>query len=329
MKKVLLDILVCPQCKQSLACTITALNDKGDIESGQLTCQECHAVYPIIKAIPRFVEVSNYADSFGYQWNKYKRTQIDRYEKHAGSRQRFASETSWGSHKMQSQQWMLEVGCGNGRFLDIARETNLQVVGLDMSNAVDAAYELLNENSNVHLVQASIYEAPFREKTFDYCYSIGVIQHTPNPEKTIRNIAALVKPDGHLAVTLYERKKWTYLNTKYWVRPITKKINKKVLLAMLQVVNPILFPLTNFLYRVPRVGKVFQFFIPYANYVHFKTSLKNRYSLAILDTFDMLSPMYDQPQRQGDVERYLRESQIVNIKRLANPGLNLVGQKVV
>lgn len=328
MKKELLNILACPRCRGYLSCKEVRMLSDNEIESGELRCEACNVHYPIINTIPRFVPISNnYTDSFGYQWNTYKLTQIDRFAKNNASRDRLHTETGWDMDKM-SGQWMLDAGCGNGRFLDIATETKAQVVGLDMSNAVDAAYELLKDRKNLHLVQADMCNPPFKANTFDYVYSIGVIQHTPSPERSIKSIAALVKKGGQLAVTIYEKKNWTTLNAKYWIRPITKHMNDRALLFTLKLLSPILFPLTEILYRLPFVGRGFKFAIPYANYVHLKEPIKYRYSLAILDTFDMLSPAYDQPQRQGDVERYFIDTGIQKIKRLPNSGLNLVGEKV-
>ena len=70
------------------------------------------------------------------------------------------------------------------------------------------------------------------------------------------------------------------------------------------------------------------FVIPVANYVHeSKLTFRQRYHWAILDTFDMLSPQYDQPQTHEDAELPLRREGIREIKRLRNSGLNLIGRK--
>ena len=39
--------------------------------------------FPIINGVPRFVEVHNYTDNFGFQWNKFQKTQIDRETKNS------------------------------------------------------------------------------------------------------------------------------------------------------------------------------------------------------------------------------------------------------
>jgi hypothetical protein len=70
------------------------------------------------------------------------------------------------------------------------------------------------------------------------------------------------------------------------------------------------------------------FVIPVANYVHeLRLTTEQRYEWAILDTFDMLSPQYDQPRTQQEVETALASAGIKNLRRLDNSGVNIVGEK--
>jgi hypothetical protein len=41
----------------------------------------------------------------------------------------------------------------------------------------------------------------------------------------------------------------------------------------------------------------------------------------------MLSPEYDQPRTQQEIEEALSRASVVEIKRLSNPGVNIVGVK--
>ncbi|MBA3662160.1 MAG: methyltransferase domain-containing protein [Gammaproteobacteria bacterium] len=320
----LLEILCCPTCQAKLNYKASQFNSKGHVVEGELLCPKCTKVYPIIRSVPRFISMDNYADSFGYQWNLYKYTQVDRFSKTKQSQQRFYLETGWTKETMQNN-WVLEVGCGNGRFLEVSSRSDCQVVGVDMSSAIDAAQELYQDKDNVHLIQASIYELPFREQTFDKCYCIGVIQHTPSPKKSITALQSVVKKNGELALTIYERKPWTLLYGKYLLRPLTTRINKKLLLWSIKIVSPLLFIMTEILFRIPFLGKCFKFIIPYANYVEMTDlSMKQRYEWAILDTFDMLSPAYDSPMTEKEVCQCLELCDIKNITRLPNPGVNVV-----
>lgn len=320
----LLEILCCPECQNKLECFAQKTNDKGKVEEGELRCHRCHLSYPIIRSIPRFVPMDNYAASFGYQWNLYKYTQVDQYSNISHSEQRFFSETNWTKEDMKDN-WILEGGCGNGRFLDVCSRSNCEVVGVDISSAVDAAGELFKDRDNVHLVQASLYKLPFKKHAFHKCYSIGVIQHTPNPKLSIKALTEIVKPNGQIALTIYERKPWTLLYSKYLLRPITKRMNKKLLLFIIKLLSPILFPVTELLYRIPVLNKFFKLMIPYANYVNMRElSLRQRYEWAILDTFDMLSPAYDLPMKAKTVRQCLENAAMKNIKRLPNPGVNMI-----
>ena len=330
MQAKLLEVLACPKCLGDLSCVVER-QDAFEIEAGRLECAKCRKTYPITAGIPRFVEMDNYAASFGYQWNRFKLEQLDSANGTNLSEKRLFSETGW-TREWLRDKWVLDAGCGAGRFLDVASKTGAEVVGVDISNAIDAARANLEGRRNVHFVQASIYELPFRTGAFDACYCIGVIQHTPEPLRSVRALPRILRSGGRLAVTIYERKKWTMLNSKYLVRPLTKRLSKEALLSTIRGAMPVLFPLTEVVFRIPYAGRFFMFTIPVANYASERTisralTRRQRYEWAILDTFDMLSPEYDQPQTEADVARALSEEGITEIERLPNWGLNLVGHK--
>lgn len=327
MQTKLLDVLACPKCLGHLACAPSEVDADGEINRGTLGCAACRKTYPIEAGIPRFVEMENYASSFGYQWNRFKSEQIDSVNGTGLSEQRVYSETGWTKEWMKGK-WILDAGCGAGRFLEVVSREPCEAVGVDLSNATDAARETLRDRKNVHLVQASIYELPFRSGVFDGCYCIGVIQHTPDPQKSLHSLPRVLKRGGRIAVTIYERKPWTKLNAKYLIRPLTKRMSKRALLSVIKGLMPVLFPITEVTFRIPYLNRLFMFVIPVANYVsESKLTLRQRYHWAILDTFDMLSPQYDQPQTFQDAEGPLRGEGIEEITRLQNGGLNLIGRK--
>jgi len=327
MRLKLLEVLACPKCSATLDCHAADQRDDGEIITGSLSCSQCREEYPIVNSVPRFVAPENYASSFGYQWNRFKVEQIDSISGTLLSTDRFFSETGW-SKDWLAGKWILDAGSGAGRFLDVASNFGAEVVGLDISTAVDAARANLAGKNNVHLVQASIYEPPFRLGTFAGCYCIGVVQHTPDPQRAMTTLPRYLQPGGLIAITAYERKPWTLFYPKYWLRPLTKRVEKEKLLGIIKGLMPVLFPLTNVLFRIPLLGRVFMFAIPVANYVD-QTALsrQQRYEWAVLDTFDMLSPEDDLPRTQREVEEALTGAKIVEIKRLSNPGVNIVGVK--
>lgn len=328
MHERLLDRLACPACRSALRCDTESRAADGEVVSGRLVCEGCRAVYPIERRIPRFVPSENYAASFGYQWNKFRQEQIDADNGMRQSEARLWSETGW-TPEWTRGRWILDGGCGAGRFLEVvSRSGEAESVGVDISSAIDAAAETVAGRSNVHLVQASLFALPFRPGAFDGAYCIGVIQHTPDPAAAVRGVADMVAPGGRIAVTAYERRRFTPLYSKYWLRPLTRRLTDRHLLTAIKVAMPVLFALSEVLFRIPVLGRVFQFVIPVANYVHDPAmTMRQRYQWAILDTFDMLAPAYDAPQRESDVRTQLAASGITDVVRLGNAGLNLVGRR--
>lgn len=323
MKSRLLPLLACPHCHSEV--TLRADRSEGEeVIDGTLDCRGCGAAYPIRHGIPRFIDDCNYAESFGFQWQRFRTEQIDSENATRLSERRVLTETGWTPEWLRGR-WVAEIGCGAGRFLEPLARNGGDVVGVDISNAIDAARANLSDRPNVHFVQASVYELPFRDGAFDGCYSIGVMQHTPDPERAIRALPRIVRMGGAIALTMYERRRFTKWNAKYLVRPLTRRIPPRRLLTLVRAAMPIAFPLSEVLFRIPVAGRLFRFLLPVANYVEEpQLTLRQRYQWAVLDTFDMLSPAYDAPQREASVRRYLEEEGAGHISRLPNPGLNLV-----
>ncbi len=111
MKIALLNRLQCPKCQTGeLRLTATQKLD-DEIVEGELNCVTCEQIYPIVRSIPRFVESENYASNFGFQWNRFRQTQLDSYSGTIISRDRFISQTAW-TPEMLANSAVLEAGCG-------------------------------------------------------------------------------------------------------------------------------------------------------------------------------------------------------------------------
>ncbi|MFH0983531.1 MAG: class I SAM-dependent methyltransferase, partial [Planctomycetota bacterium] len=135
-------------------------------------------VFPVVNGIPRFVESSNYADSFGLQWNQFCRTQIDKFNGTHITRDRFLESTNWRLDEFKCRR-VLDVGSGAGRFTQIALDAGADVFSVDYSNAVEANLRNNGPHPRLHLYQASVYALPFQEEFFDKIFCFGVLQHTP------------------------------------------------------------------------------------------------------------------------------------------------------
>ena len=307
MREKLLEILAEPETGAPLRLE-AATGRKGRIETGSLISDRTGKRYPIVRGIPRFVEGDDYTSSFGMQWNRFRGVQVDSLTGASYSRARLDAETGWSEAELRGK-WLLDAGCGAGRFAEVAAARQAEVVALDFSSAVEAASKTLERFANADVVQGNLLQPPFRAGSFDFAYCIGVVQHTPDPPAVVANVVRCVRPDGRFAFSIYARQPWTKLNAKYLVRPLTRRLSQPSLLRAIEAAMPLLFPLTDCLLRVPLVGKVARFTIPVATYVdRDEFSRAQRYQEAILDTFDMLSPRYDSPMRWNEVERVLRSA---------------------
>lgn len=315
MKTELLDLLCCPVSGQRLEIKDAQYRNDA-IESGWLVTKDHKFRYPVKNYVPRFVPEYNYADNFGMQWNKFSHTQLDSYSGHSISADRFFKATNWRSSELLGK-WILDVGCGAGRFAEVALQAGAKVVALDYSTAVDACYSNLKQHSNLHVIQGDIYALPFLKNSFDYVYSLGVLQHTPDVRRSFFSLPPMLSQGGHLCIDFYEKSWKSSLLPKYWLRPITKRIPKLKLFSILEKLVPTMLPVSVALGNIPIVGKIIKRIIPVANYVGSLPLDKNQQlEWSLLDTFDWLSPEFDNPQTSETVFSWLKEANMSNIEVL-------------
>jgi 2-polyprenyl-3-methyl-5-hydroxy-6-metoxy-1,4-benzoquinol methylase len=315
LKPSALDILRCPRSGQPLT-LVDAVLSGSRVQAGSLVTPDGAYRYPIRSFVPRFVPESNYADNFGMQWNKFSRTQLDSHSGHPISAQRFWHATGWKPSDLSGRR-VLDVGCGAGRFAEVALSAGAEVVALDYSSAVDACYANLGHHENLLVVQGDIYALPFVKRGFDFVYSLGVLQHTPDVAHAFAALPPMVSAGGAFCVDFYERSWKSALLPKYWLRPVTKHLPKPRLFALLEVLVPTLLPLSRAMARVPRIGGQLKRLVPVANYAG-ELPLDSRQQLewSLLDTFDWLSPAYDQPQTAATIRGWLERAGLKQIEVL-------------
>lgn len=304
MREEFLSLLRCPISGESLRVSDAVTSD-GRIRSGTLVSTSGEHQYPIERFVPRFVERSNYADNFGVQWNRFRMTQLDSHSGHPISAQRFWRATGWKPDSIRGR-WVLDVGCGAGRFAEIALAAGAKVVAVDFSSAVDACYANLGAHPDLHVVQANLYALPFSRAAFPFVYSLGVLQHTPDVRSAFAALAQTVEPGGRLCADFYWKRIRTLLHAKYLVRPLTRRMDQSRLLRAIESSLPVLLGVSGFLGRIPVVGSALKRAVPVADYRgRYPLSEVQRREWALLDTFDMLAPKYDSPQSARTIRRWM------------------------
>ena len=276
MKRSLLRWLVCPRCKGELRLDLAVVSH-GELWDGRLTCRSCSAAFPVRRGIPRFVDDDAYAASFALQWRSFAKVQLDSCNG-TDTSARALAETTGLAQKAWQGRLVLDLGVGAGRFAEVAAANGAEVVAVDLSTAVDVARDALDPAAAVHFVQADVFALPFRPGSFDIAYAIGVLHHTPDPRAAFRCLAEMARPDGDVAVYVYDRYGWTYRAADLW-RRLTTRLPRRLMLWLTALAGP-LYPL----YRLPLFGKVLQLLAPISSHPHWRWRW--------LDTFDWYTPRY-------------------------------------
>jgi len=79
-------------------------------------------------------------------------------------------------------------------------------IGVDISSAIDVAWDLLRDIPNTHFVQADIMLLPFAVGAFDVVFSEGVLHHTPSTRAALLAAARVLEPGGEFLFYVYRKK---------------------------------------------------------------------------------------------------------------------------
>jgi SAM-dependent methyltransferase len=282
-----------------LQAILRCLNCGGKLDSdgaGGYVCPGCQRKYPYVKGIARFVDTQHYAASFGFQWHRYQTTQLDNDEVREADRN-FRIKTGLRPEELQGKL-VLDVGCGMGRFAEVATRWGARVVGIDLSAAAEVAAKNLPDREFVAF-QADVFGLPFAAESFDVIYSVGVLHHTPDCEAAVKALGKYLKPGGVLAVWLYSGYNKWYRFSDFW-RRYTHKMKPETLHGILKVAVPVFYNLESGLRKVPLVGKAA------AGAVHhvFPVNRQKDPEARMLDTFDWYSPKYQSKHTYEQVTRW-------------------------
>ena len=111
---------------------------------------------------------------------------------------------------------VVDIGCGSGRFIKYLKGRYARITGIDPSQAIFAANELIGNDEKVELVQASTDSIPFPDNYFDFGFSLGVLHHIPDTAKALNDCVKKIRPGGYFLLYLY----YSLDNKPYYFRII-------------------------------------------------------------------------------------------------------------
>jgi SAM-dependent methyltransferase len=275
-----------------------------------LMCVDCKRRYPAVKGVVRFVDAQHYAGSFGFQWLTFRDTQLDNDESRR-SEADFRRRTGFTPDDLAGKL-VLDVGCGMGRFAEVATRWGAYVVGIDLSLAEEAASENLKDREAAFF-QADVFHLPFAPGTFDIIYSVGVLHHTPNCERAFKMLPGLLKPGGRIAIWLYSGyNKWYRMSDVY--RRVTRRMSPKTVYRLSHIAVP-MYGVHQFLRSIPIVGKPISGVMKYLLPMSFNPDPRWR----VLDTLDWYSPWYQSKHTYEEVFRWFEDCGLQDLRVILQP----------
>jgi 2-polyprenyl-3-methyl-5-hydroxy-6-metoxy-1,4-benzoquinol methylase len=255
-------------------------------------------IVPITNGIPRFTPNISYSTgNFSILRERHALLQLDSHNGTTDRRDTLLSRTGWPA-EFFAGKLILECGSGAGPDTEVLRQLGANVVSVDIAGS-DICQRNVGHIGRGCIIQADITALPLKPKSFDIVYCHRVLQHTPQPDKTLAHILQYVKPGGAAFVHSYARTAYQMIRWKYALRPLTKRMNPERLYQMIEASAPALFWLTNLMYKIKGGRRLAHHFIPFLNYTGVPkfSSMPPDAMLeyAIHDTFDALSPRYDSP----------------------------------
>lgn len=250
MKPKLLEYLRCPSCEGAIILRSVGQEEGLEIIEAQLGCVSCLKIFPVLRGVPRFAAAENLdadkaatAENFGWQWQHFTH-EDERYA------DQFLGWIAPVRPEFFKEKLVLEGGCGKGRHTSLAARWGArEVIGVDLSEAVETAFAATRSLPNAHIVQADIYHLPFA-RAFDYAFSVGVLHHLPDPRAGFQSLAGRVKPGGHVSAWVYgaENNEWITRGINPLREKFSSRIDQRVLLQLSKFPAALVYLATKLVY---------------------------------------------------------------------------------
>jgi len=179
---------------------------------------------------------------------------------------------------------VLDAGCGPGHHIRLVAPAAAEVVGLDL-NAHELARANLADLPNVSIVEGDL--ARWKpDEPFDVIYSIGVIDHTDDPDASMAHLASLLRPGGLLMAWVWSREGNRFMASV--VEPVRARVlrrrSRRAVERLARALTAVLYPVVHTVYRLPLR------FLPY--YAYFENFRRLTFERNALNVFDKLNAPY-------------------------------------
>jgi SAM-dependent methyltransferase len=245
--------------------------------------------------------------AYSLQWNTFRIVRPDE------DRATFRNRTGLNLEDLAGKT-VLDAGCGMGRYLRVVAEVGANAVGMDLSRAVEAARDLTREYPSVAVVQGDLLRLPLLEGSFDHIYSLGVLDHTPDPRRAFLGLTRLLKPGGRIAIWVYPRERPALEAIINVHRAISRRLPLAVLVPFSRLMAPVgglkrrLMVSPNRL--IAKAGVAL-------NLLTIGVSMHPDSEVRVCDTLDWYAPRYLTRHTPEEVRGWFEEAGLVDVVDLA------------
>lgn len=153
---------------------------------------------------------------FGEEWSAYTQTKLSRDEQLRMFDLYFAI---FPFDELPAGAEGFDLGCGSGRWADVARERVGFLHCIDASDkALAVARKRLETAKNVDFHHADVGSIPLPDDSQDFGYSLGVLHHIPDPAAGLAACVAKLKPGAPFLLYIY----YALENRAPWFRALWK-----------------------------------------------------------------------------------------------------------
>ena len=100
--------------------------------------------------------------------------------------------------KLSKKGRLLDIGCAYGFFIELARKRGWNVTGVEISKDT---CQYAKNNLKLNVINKALEEAKFTNGAFDVVTMFDVVEHLPDPQKTVKEIKRILNPNGLIVVT--------------------------------------------------------------------------------------------------------------------------------
>jgi SAM-dependent methyltransferase len=202
---------------------------------------------------------------------------------------------------------MLEIGIGIGGIADYFSSKELsELVGIDLSYSVDAAYKNFGENKFLHIVQASAFRLPIKNNSFDYVYSQGVLHHSSDPKACFMEVCKTPKEKGYFYV-------WLYNNVNE-----NRNLLRRSIMIMEKMLRPLIWPMPYFLQSIILTPIALLYIIyEYYSQISNKEMVSYSWREAFHSARDRFTPRYAFRYSEEEIAGWYKEAGYVNLSKIS------------